>query len=101
MEHILDHDADIAFVTETWLTSLNNTITSEIKDYNYLIKHNVRDNPYKDGGGGVGILFKNTLIPTQIKSGNYNSFEHTIVKLPCAKYGKVRLKKIDYLFSVT
>lgn len=44
MEHILDHDSDIAFITETWLTSTNNSITSEIRDYKYLIKHNIRDN---------------------------------------------------------
>ena len=67
MEHLSDHECDIAFFTETWLTSERNRITADIKDHGFTLKHNIRNNPEKErGGGGVGIAFKSTFLPHKL-----------------------------------
>ena len=58
MEHIRDYNADVVFFTETWQTSLNNKVTAAVKNYGYVLKHNVRNHDNKSRGGGVGILCK-------------------------------------------
>ena len=82
MEHILDLDADIVFLTETWLDSEKNYITAEAKSYGYKLLHDRRKDRDKEKGGGVGILIRATLTPKQSSVKHYMSFEHTIVKLP-------------------
>ena len=42
MEHILDDDADIVFVCETWMQSDSDEITAIIRDYGYKLIHNRR-----------------------------------------------------------
>ena len=84
MEYILDKQSDIVFISETWLKSDKNNITADIKDYGYTLIHNIRDDPDKERGGGVGIMFKSTLSPIQVNSKSFSSFEHMVVKLPCA-----------------
>ena len=91
MEHILDRKSDIAFITETWLKSDKNCISADIKNYGYSLRHSIRNDPEKEHGGGVGILFKSTLSPTQITSKTFSSFEHTVVKLPCANNVNIML----------
>ena len=82
MEYILDLDADIAFLTETWLESEKNYITAEAKSYGYKLLHDRRKDRDKEKGGGVGILVKTTITAKQTPVKHYISFEHTIVKLP-------------------
>ena len=94
MEHIIDRESDIAFLTETWLHSDNNSITAEIKTYGYQLLHNRRKDRLKDRGGGVGILVKSTLTAKQLPAKHFSSFEHTIVKIPLVN------KKIMFLISV-
>ena len=53
----------------------------------------------KERGGGVGILLKSTLSPTQISSKKFCSFEHTVVKLPCADNSHIMLISIYRLYS--
>ena len=82
MEHILDRQSDVVFLTETWLQSEKNSITAEIKTYGYQLLHNVRKNREKDRGGGVGIMVKSTLLCKQLSVTHYTSFEHSIVRVP-------------------
>ena len=82
MEHILDRQSDLVFLTETWLQSEKNAITAEIQTYGYKLLHNVRKDRDKDLGGGVGIMVKSTLITKQLSVIHYTSFEHSIVKVP-------------------
>ena len=84
MEHILDLDADIVFLTETWLESENNSVTAEAKSYGYKLLHDRRKDRDKEKGGGVGILVKASVKAKQFPVKHYSSFEHTIVKLPLA-----------------
>ena len=94
MEHLSDHECDIAFFTETWLTLERNRITADIKDHGFTLKHNIRNNPEKERGGGVGIAFKSTFSPTQVVSKLFTSFEHTVVKLPCVNNKSIILISI-------
>ena len=100
MEYLSDHNADIAFITETWLKSDKNSVTAEIKNHGYKLKHNIRKDPDKDRGGGVGILVKSTLSPTQISSKHFDSFEHVVIKLPCSNNRNIWLISIYRLQHV-
>ena len=81
MEHILDRNSDIVFLTETWLQSDNNAITAKVKTYGYKLVHNRRKDRAKEGGGGVGVLVKNSVSAKQLPVKHYSSFEHTVVKI--------------------
>ena len=81
MEHILDCNSDIVFLTETWLQTDKNPITAEIKTYGYTLLHDRRKDRQKDRGGGVGILVKSNVSTKQLKVKAYVSFEHTIVQI--------------------
>ena len=81
MEHILDCNSDIVFLTETWLQTDKNPITAEIKTYGYALLHDRRKDRQKDRGGGVGILVKSNVSTKQLKVKAYVSFEHTIVQI--------------------
>ncbi len=94
MEHVLDRNSDIVFLTETWLHSDKNAITAEIKTYGYKLLHNRRKDREKVLGGGVGVVVKNSLLAKQLPVKHYTSFEHTVVKLQLAN------KKTLFLISM-
>ena len=54
MEHILNCDADVIFITETWMPDDTNDITATIKSYGYQLLHNRRKDREKTLGGGGG-----------------------------------------------
>ena len=81
MEHVLDLDPEVVFLTETWLESDSNSVTAEIKTYGYQLLHDRRKDRDKERGGGVGIMVKLKRIVKQQHVKHYTSFEHTIVKL--------------------
>ena len=101
MEHILDLDSDVVFVTETWLESDNNAVTAEIKTYGYQLLHDRRKEREKDRGGGVGIMVKSNRIVKHLRIKHYKSFEHTIVKLSTQKNKSMLLIAVYRLLSVT
>ncbi len=74
-EHILDKNADILFLTETWLHDDDSPIIEELTplDYRYLgtcRKHK--------RGGGTGVVFKSHLkFKTNSPVQAFNTFEHT------------------------
>ena len=42
MEHVIDHQVDVLFLSETWLTSKKNTTTAMFEEYGYVLHHNMR-----------------------------------------------------------
>lgn len=94
MEHVSDHSADVAFITETWLKSDNNAVTADIKNHGYKLKHSIRNDPDKDRGGGVGILVRSSLSVTQLSTKSFSSFEHVVIKLPCGNRTTILLISI-------
>ena len=53
MSILLDNNIDIAFISETWLSSETNSVTAHIKSYGFDLIHVFRDKR----GGGVAILW--------------------------------------------
>ena len=100
MEYLIDHNADVGFTIETWLKSDKNKVTADIKSYGYTLKHNIRKDPEKDRGGGVGIIVRSTLSVTQLSSKSFTSFEHVAIKLNCTNKKKILLISIYRLLYV-
>ena len=94
MEHLTDRDPDVAFKTETWLTSEKNSITASVRDYGYDLLHRPRKDREKDRGGGVGILLKSSIPKKPIPCKEYRSFECNVVRL------SLQNKKFMTLISV-
>ena len=87
MEHLLDHDPNIVFVTETWLKSDVSDITALVKTRGYKLVHDRRRNRDKETGGGVGIMLKLGTKHKHVPMRKYSSFELTVVQL-CRSKGK-------------
>ena len=81
MEHLLDRDPSIVFISETWLKSNKNDVTALVSTCGYKLLHNIRKDRQKDLGGGVGILLKLTMSYKHLSSKQYSSFELTVVKI--------------------
>ena len=81
MEHLLDREPSIVFLSETWLKSNRNNVTSLVKEYGYILLHNIRKNRKKETGGGVGILLKIDINYKRINHKQFSSFEHIIIKI--------------------
>ena len=78
MAYLVDNCISILFVSETWLTDLNNCITATIKSYGFDILHQ----PRKDvRGGGVGIIFHRSFTLTRLFVKHGSMFEAI-----CAKF---------------
>ena len=56
-DYVMSNNIDIACITETWLTQLDNVDIAVLQGNNYTLSHVMRDNIR---GGGVGVLFKST-----------------------------------------
>ena len=76
MEHLLDRNPSIVFISETWLKTDNNHVTALVKTYNYILLHNRRKDRDKELGGGVGILLKVGIHNKHINDKVFTSFEH-------------------------
>ena len=94
MEHLVDHESDIVFLTETWLQADRNSITAEIKTYGFKLLHDRRKDRAKERGGGVGIMVKIGLAAKQQPAKHYESFEHTVVYLSLANKKRLILISI-------
>jgi len=85
MSYVVDNSISIFFITETWLTDLNNSTTATIKSYGFKIIHKFRsanNHHSKETGGGVAIVYKHSLNLTQVhlKQANMNTFEAVSAK---------------------
>ena len=98
MEHVTDFDADVLFLSETWLKSKKNNITAMFDEYGYKLHHNIRTERKKETGGGVGILVKSTLDVKPVKVKQYQTFEHSVVKLHMRDGWKtlISIYRLDY-----
>ena len=91
MEHVKDCEAHFVFLTETWLTSQNNDVTAIIKSHGYKLYHHVRDNPLKQSGGGVAILYLDKYKLKKFTTSMYASFEHIAYSVCVSGCDKVLL----------
>ena len=77
-DYVLDHNMDILFLVETWLSESHNVIIGELCPLGYGFLNVPR--PSGDNNGGLGVVIKRDLklqiIPTDFKS---ISFEHVII----------------------
>jgi len=94
IEHILDHDTDVVFLSETWMEADKNDITALIKTYGYKLIHNRRQNRDKEGGGGVGVMLKVTMPHKHVSCKSFSSFEHTMVQIQLKGNSKIMLISI-------
>ena len=78
MNFVVDNNILIFFVTETWLTDQNNNTTAQIKDHGYKIHHSYRSS---QSGGGVALIYKNTIQLTKVFIGQTLSFEAVTAKM--------------------
>ena len=77
MELLTDLNCDILLVSETWLSTKTNYVTSQLKDYGYKLLYTIRNYENKcRGGGGVGVLYKMAYKSKSVFLGKYNSFEY-------------------------
>ena len=68
-----DNHIDIAFITETWLSSESSVTTSAIREAGYEIDHVYRSKR----GGGVAMVWKpNIQVKCNVKSKSYESFQY-------------------------
>ena len=67
-----DNDIVIAVVSETWLSSATSYVTGYLRDHGYSIHHHYR---LGQKGGGVAIIFANTIMIQQSKVHSFKSFE--------------------------
>ena len=81
MEHLIESDPDVVFLSETWLKSNKNEVTACVKTYGYILLHNIRQDWQKELGGGVGILLKTGISYKRLNYKQYSSFELTVLKL--------------------
>ena len=79
--HTVDKKLDLFCLTETWLTDKDDTVIAELMPPGYEFKHLPR--PGTKRGGGVGLLFRNTLQWSKASSHCFNSFEHLDQTLTC------------------
>ena len=81
MEHVIDFDAEVLFISETWLKTKKNEVTAAVRNYGYTLRHNIRKDRRKETGGGVGILVKTALEVKPVKVKQFQTFEHYVLKL--------------------
>ena len=77
MDYVVDNAISLFFVTETWLTDLNNHTTAVIKSYGFDIRHHFRS---AGNGGGVAIIFKPYLKVIKVSIKHSDTFETIAVK---------------------
>ena len=101
LEHVTDQDADVAFISETWMEADKNDITAEIKASGYKLIHNRRKDREKDRGGGVGVMLKTGIAHKHIPCKSFSSFEHSMVSVKMLSNTKLLLITIYRLQYIT
>lgn len=81
MEHLLDRNPEIVFLSETWMKADKDNVTALVKTFGYTLVHNRRKNRQKELGGGVGFLLNSRLQYKRINQKDFSSFEHITIKL--------------------
>jgi hypothetical protein len=79
VDHVLENDIDLMFLSETWLFPTDTVIIGELTPPSYKFLNFPRDSVNR--GGGIGVLYKQSMDLTVSPSSTYISFEHCIVTL--------------------
>ena len=81
VDHITSEDIDLCVITETWLRKDDDTVLANITPAGYDIRSSPRDDKI---GGGLAVLFRDSIQVRKIVTANHPSFEATEWHL---KYG--------------
>ena len=84
-DYVVDNDSDLIALTETWLKpddELNRITVGDLCPKGYKFTHQPRT---VQRGGGVGLLYKDTLDIKPQKVTKFLSFEHTEVIVRCTQ----------------
>ena len=82
MDFLSDQSIFLLFVTETWMTGMNNDVTATVKSYGFNMIHQMRPQ-YSDKcrGGGVAMIFNSQYLNiTQVFEKTGESFEAVMGK---------------------
>ena len=82
MDFLSDQSIFLLFVTETWMTGMNNDVTATVKSYGFNMIHQMRPQ-YSDKcrGGGVAMIFNSQYMNiTQVFEKTGESFEAVMGK---------------------
>ncbi len=83
-EQILEKNVDIMTITETWLKSNSESVTSDLCPEGYSFIGASRKSSKASRGGGLAAIYKSTLDMQVIPSDAYKSFEHLSILLKAA-----------------
>ena len=79
LHHSITKDLDACVVTETWLNKDDSPTVAALQTGGYDFQHVPRSKPNR--GGGLGILYKEGVKVTKIKSANFPTFEMCLWKI--------------------
>ena len=94
LEHLIDYDADVVFLSETWMEAEKTDVTAMFKTRGYKMLHNRRTGRQKEVGGGVGVVVRSSLHSKKLSCKPYKSFEHTMVNVTLTTSTKLLLVAI-------
>ena len=94
LEHLIDYDADVVFLSETWMEAEKTDVTAKFKERGYKMLHNKRTGRQKELGGGVGVVVRSSLYSKKLSCKPYKSFEHTMVNVKLTTSTKLLLVTI-------
>ena len=77
----MDYDADVVYLSETWMKSNNDDITAMIKPYGYKIRHKRRRNRDNIIGVGVGVIKSVFVFQAHLRQTVFFIILHTTVKI--------------------
>jgi hypothetical protein len=81
-KYILDKQADIFLLTETWLSPDSpSSVLNQLTPPGYAIQHVARPS---GRGGGIAAIFRSSFSVSIIKTHVFSSFEHLFLRLTCS-----------------
>ena len=88
VDYVYENKFDLVAITETWLRDIDDAIRVELCPDGYKFV----DFPHvRCGGGGIGLLYKNNLRVTTIRSGEEDSFEYSELLVEVSSSRKLRV----------
>ena len=88
VDYIFDHRCDLIAVTETWLRTIDDAIRAELCPAGYKPIDYARTGR---GGGGIGLLYKDSLQVTKVRNGEEESFEYCELLVQISSLRKIRV----------
>ena len=88
VDYVYENKFDLVAITETWLRDIDDAIRVELCPDGYKFVDFPR---VRCGGGGIGLLYKNNLRVTTIRSGEEDSFEYSELLVEVSSSRKLRV----------